>query len=242
MLKFQWDALRRGDHVLVHDIDDATLALRAGVVTLIDAQRSSHGVGIRYSTGTRTAPTVRPSRFAVHHDPIDDGDGCWRCNDNNQPPTDDTGGGRDLGSSSSARSAMIAVLSTPESMSTAQYDRLVELEASRASPPPGRRLHVCFGPDDHLMVLDLWDSVEALEAFAATAADEHIAIAPARPFEVHRLVENDDSAALRTTIAELREQAFFIRPGDKRWGKIHNVKEGSLDADKDSARAAASLN
>ena len=137
---------------------------------------------------------------------------------------------------------MIAVLSTPESMSSAQYDRLVELEASRASAPPGRRLHVCFGHDDHLMVLDLWDSVEALEAFAATAADEHIAIAPARPLEVHRLVEDDDSAALRTTIAELREQAFFIRPGDKRWGRIQNVKAGSHGPDEHDARAAASLN
>jgi hypothetical protein len=98
MLKFQWNALRRGDHVLVHDIDDATLALRAGVVALIDGERSSHGVGIRYSTGTRTARTVRPSRFAVHHDPIDDGDGCWRCSDN-QRATNDTVDGRDLGSS-----------------------------------------------------------------------------------------------------------------------------------------------
>ena len=78
MLTLQWNALRRGDHVLVHDIDDANLALRAGVVTLTDTQRSGHGVAIRY-TGTPTTRPVRPSRFAVHHDPIDDGDDCWRC-------------------------------------------------------------------------------------------------------------------------------------------------------------------
>ena len=97
MLEFQWDAERRGDHVLVHDVGDAKRALRAGVVTLIDTRRSGHGVGIPYSTGTPTARTLRPSRFAVHHDPIEDGDGCWRRSDS-QPPTNDTDGGRDLGS------------------------------------------------------------------------------------------------------------------------------------------------
>ena len=97
MLKFQWNALRRGDHVLVHDVDDPKLALRAGVVALIDTQRSGHGVAIRYTTGTPPAHTVRPSRFAVHHDPTDDGDDCWRCSDN-QPSTTGTRGGRDLGS------------------------------------------------------------------------------------------------------------------------------------------------
>jgi hypothetical protein len=138
---------------------------------------------------------------------------------------------------------MIAVLSTPESMTAAQYDRLVEqFEASGASAPPGRRLHVCFGHDDHLMVFDLWDSVEALQAFAATPANEHMAITPAEPFEVHRLVDDGDSGALRNAIAELREHAFFIRPGDKRWGKIQNVKEGSLGADEQGARAAANQN
>jgi hypothetical protein len=79
MLKFQWNALRRGDHVLVHDVDDPKLALRAGVVALIDTQRSGQDVAIRYTTGTRAARPVRPGRFAVHLDPIDDGDDCWRC-------------------------------------------------------------------------------------------------------------------------------------------------------------------
>ena len=138
---------------------------------------------------------------------------------------------------------MIAVLSTPESMTAAQYDRLVEQsEASPAGPPPGHRLHVCFGHDDHLMVFDLWDSVEELQAFTATPAGEHVAIAPAQPFEVHRVVDGGDSGALHKTIVELREQAFFIRPIDKPWGTIHNVNEESPDADERGARAAASQN
>ena len=85
MLKFQWNALRRGDRVLVHDVDHAELALRPGVVTLVDTQPSGHDVAVRYTTGT--VRTVRPSRFAVHLDPFDDGDGCWRCIDNQSPAT-----------------------------------------------------------------------------------------------------------------------------------------------------------
>jgi len=76
MLKFQWDALRRGDTVFVHDASDADLGLRAGIVTLIDVHRS---VGIRFTT--RTGPVVRPGRFAVHLAAGEDDD-CWRCRDN----------------------------------------------------------------------------------------------------------------------------------------------------------------
>jgi hypothetical protein len=90
MLKFQWNALRRGDHVLVHDVDDPELALRAGVVTLIDTRRSGRDVAIRYTTGTRTPRPVRPGRFAVHFDPIDGEDGCWRCIETRPPTTTPT--------------------------------------------------------------------------------------------------------------------------------------------------------
>ena len=79
MLKFQWDGLRRGDTVFVHDARDANLGLRAGVVALVDVRPSGHDVGIRLSTGT--GPVVRPGRFAVHLMAVDDDD-CWRCRDN----------------------------------------------------------------------------------------------------------------------------------------------------------------
>ncbi len=110
MLKFQWNALRTGDHVLVHDVDDPKLALRAGVVALIDTRRSGRDVAIRYTTGTLRL--VRPGRFAVHFDPIDDdGDGCWRCNEN-PPPTNDTDAGRFLGSSRQSGQMKMAAPST----------------------------------------------------------------------------------------------------------------------------------
>jgi hypothetical protein len=79
MLKFQWDGLRRGDTVFVHDARDADLGLHAGVVTIVDVRPSGHDVGIRLTTGTRTGPIVRPGRFAVHLAAVDDD--CWRCRD-----------------------------------------------------------------------------------------------------------------------------------------------------------------
>ncbi len=114
----------------------------------------------------------------------------------------------------------VAVLSTPASMTAEQYHRITEhLDASRTGPPPGRRFHACFGHGDHLMVFDVWDSIEELDAFTATLmpilAIEHIDMAPPEPLEIHDLVDGGDSRALRKTIAELRDKAFFIRPVEK---------------------------
>ena len=80
MLKFQWDGLRRGDTVFVHDARDADLGLRAGVVTVVDVRPAGHDVGIRLTTGTPTGPVIRPGRFAVHLVAVEDAD-CWRCRD-----------------------------------------------------------------------------------------------------------------------------------------------------------------
>jgi hypothetical protein len=138
----------------------------------------------------------------------------------------------------------VALLSTPASMTAAQYDRVSEqLEASRAGAPPGRRFHVCFGQGDHLMVFEVWDNVEDLHAFATTLipilADEQIELAPAEPLEVHRLVDSGESGALRKTIAELREKAFFIRPVEKLRETIHKVKEKSPDDSKRDGTATS---
>jgi hypothetical protein len=95
MLKFQWDGLRRGDTVFVHDARDADLAICAGVVTLVDVRPSGHDVGIRLTTGTPIGPVVRPGRFAVHLAAGDDHD-CWRCRDNPPRPGIGAACGREL--------------------------------------------------------------------------------------------------------------------------------------------------
>ena len=119
----------------------------------------------------------------------------------------------------------VAALSAPASMTAEQYHRITEqLDASRTGPPPGRRFHACFGHGDHLMVFDVWDSPEELDAFTATLmpvlAVEHIDMAPPEPLEIHDLVDGGDSRALRNAIAELRDKAFFIRPIEK---LLHSV-------------------
>ena len=136
----------------------------------------------------------------------------------------------------------VAFLSTPASMTAEQYDRVIKRSAaSGAADPPGRRFHACFGPADHLTVFDVWDSAEHFQAFGMTLmpilAEEHIEMAPAEPLEIHRLIEGGDASALRKTIDELREQAFFLRPVEKLGEKIHKAKEKSSEEDTPSGSA-----
>jgi hypothetical protein len=80
MLRLQWNALRVGDRVLVHDVDDARLALTAGVVTLVQPGRGSNDVAIRLAGhGRARSRVVSPQRLAVHMDPQGMDEGCWRC-------------------------------------------------------------------------------------------------------------------------------------------------------------------
>ena len=95
MLTSEWDALRRGDTVFVHDASDADLGLRAGVVSLVDVRPSGHDVGIRLTTGTPNGSVVRHGRFAVHLAAADDHD-CWRCSDIPQRPDISTAPGPKL--------------------------------------------------------------------------------------------------------------------------------------------------
>ena len=122
----------------------------------------------------------------------------------------------------------VAVLSAPASMTAEQYHRITaHLETSRTATPPGRRFHACFGHGDHLMVFDVWDSTEELDAFTTTLtpilASEHIDMAPPEPLKIHDLIDGGDSRALRKTIAELRDKSFFIRPVEKLRSKLHSV-------------------
>src|SRR6188472_3041997 len=42
------------------------------------------------------------------------------------------------------------------------------VEVAGAGTPPGRRSHVCFGHGDQLIMFDVWDRMDELEAFTAT--------------------------------------------------------------------------
>jgi len=79
---FEWDALRVGDPVLVHD-DLSTIEdfpLFGGTVATVDGLSRPHGVSIRLTAATSPARSiVRPLPMQVHPDPRDPAEPCWRC-------------------------------------------------------------------------------------------------------------------------------------------------------------------
>ena len=86
----------------------------------------------------------------------------------------------------------IAIYFHPQSMSAAQYDETIKrLEAAGAGKPPGRVHHSCFGPPDHLMVYDVWDSEESFGAFGEILrpilAEAGIDIGEPSVMPIHRL-------------------------------------------------------
>ena len=77
MLLFQWNALRTGDAVMVHDDADPTAALHPGRVHTVESGLGTGGndVGVRLAVG---GSTIRPRRAAVHTSATGSRD-CWRC-------------------------------------------------------------------------------------------------------------------------------------------------------------------
>lgn len=91
MLPFQWNALRVGDRVMVHDDLDPDLALHHGVVRIVQTRQSTpNEIGIRLDS----PPSVllQPWRHAVHLMPMDRGSSCWRCAAMSDDPIDDDRG------------------------------------------------------------------------------------------------------------------------------------------------------
>jgi hypothetical protein len=79
MIRLEWNALRVGDHVLVHDPRDAEARLLPGVVVDVDPLEGSHDLGIRVKAEREAAVVIRPKRLVVHQDPRDPSERCWRC-------------------------------------------------------------------------------------------------------------------------------------------------------------------
>jgi len=63
----------------------------------------------------------------------------------------------------------MAFLFRPVSMTRAQYEEGIrQLAAAGQGSPAGRLYHCCFGAEPELKVFDIWESREAIEAFAET--------------------------------------------------------------------------
>ena len=82
MRAFDWNALRTGDKVLAHDPRTADLTLVAGVVVTVDTQKRGRGpnhIGVDVGTGDGPPVILWPARLAVHRDPREPAESCWRC-------------------------------------------------------------------------------------------------------------------------------------------------------------------
>lgn len=91
MLPFQWNALRIGDRVLVHDDRTPGLDAHPGAVAIVEARRGrTNDVAIRMDA---TGQIVRPRRHAVHQVPLDRRFTCWRCDAAGAPAWPDTADG-----------------------------------------------------------------------------------------------------------------------------------------------------
>jgi len=87
-----------------------------------------------------------------------------------------------------------AIYFHPESMSAAQYDDIIKrLEGAGQGTPKGRSYHSAFGPSDHLMVLDVWDSQEEVDAFGQTLMPilAEVGVDPGQPVitPVHNIIQ-----------------------------------------------------
>jgi hypothetical protein len=80
VLRFEWDALRIGNPVLVHDGD--AMALRTGEVTMVQSRPSRNDanvVSIRLDAGDEPSRVVAPTFSTVHLSPLERSERCWRC-------------------------------------------------------------------------------------------------------------------------------------------------------------------
>jgi hypothetical protein len=90
----------------------------------------------------------------------------------------------------------IAVVFTPVSMTTAQYDEIItRLEQAGASTLAGRLYHVSYGSGDQVQVMDIWESGEAFEQFGQTLMPilQQLGIDPGQPAisPVHSIIKGE---------------------------------------------------
>jgi hypothetical protein len=80
---FEWNALKIGDHVLVHVDADELYPLREATVAIVDAQRVAHDVGVRLLVEKLPEGDITwPRRLHVHMSSHTPPEGCWRCRAN----------------------------------------------------------------------------------------------------------------------------------------------------------------
>jgi hypothetical protein len=79
MMRLEWNALRVGDKVVVHDPTDPAMQLLPGSVALVETVSVPNDIGVRVASTSDRPKVLWPSRLAVHLDPLDPAEECWRC-------------------------------------------------------------------------------------------------------------------------------------------------------------------
>lgn len=88
----------------------------------------------------------------------------------------------------------IVVRLRPSNLTIAQYEEVVRREeATGRFPPDGREYHVCFGTDGDLLISEIWDSIERLQAYGEVLmpilADAGLQLSgEPEVFEVHNII------------------------------------------------------
>ena len=87
----------------------------------------------------------------------------------------------------------IGIYFSPAAMSAAQYDECIKLlKKAGAGNPAGRSYHAAFGPNDKLMVFDVWTSQAAFDKFSKTLMPiiQQLGIDPGQPtvMPVHKVI------------------------------------------------------
>jgi len=87
----------------------------------------------------------------------------------------------------------IGIYFSPAAMSADKYDECIKLlRKAGAGSPPGRSYHASFGPNDKLMVFDVWTSQAAFDKFGKTLTPilQQLGIDPGQPsvMPVHKVI------------------------------------------------------
>ena len=87
----------------------------------------------------------------------------------------------------------IGIYFSPAAMSASKYDECIKLlRKAGAGNPAGRSYHASFGPNDKLMVFDVWTSQAAFDKFGKTLMPilQQLGVDPGQPsvMPVHKVI------------------------------------------------------
>ena len=87
----------------------------------------------------------------------------------------------------------IGIYFSPAAVSAAKYDECIKLlRKAGAGNPPGRTYHAAFGPDDKLMVFEVWTSQAAFDKFGKTLMPilQQVGVDPGAPsvMSMHKVI------------------------------------------------------